>query len=144
MLPPLPSVELLSLSPVSHHWSTYGLCHISFKHGDTGNFSIGTQGGGRHMMEEMMNLVCNLKTITQHFIFYRIYCIGDVCMPEALQEQLSVAKRHWHLYNRQSSWIPQLSGFHIQTLRGSVWSVTYSMINFPEQPSFFTLPGNHQ
>lgn len=55
------------------------------------------------MMEEMMNLVCNLKTITQHFIFYRIYCIGDVCMPEALQEQLSVAKRHWHLYNRQSS-----------------------------------------
>lgn len=53
------------------------------------------------MMEEMMNLVCNLKTITQHFIFYRIYCIGDVCMPEALQEQLSAAKRHWHLYNRQ-------------------------------------------
>lgn len=48
------------------------------------------------MMEEMMNLVCNLKTITQHFIFYRIYCIRDVCMPEALQEQLSVAKRHWH------------------------------------------------
>lgn len=37
----LPSVELLS--PVSHNWNTYGLRHISFKHGDTGRDT--TQGG---------------------------------------------------------------------------------------------------
>lgn len=40
---PLPSVELLS--SVSHHWNTYGLCHISFKHGDTGSCSNVTQEG---------------------------------------------------------------------------------------------------